>query len=248
MSDILVIPDSHCKPGVGNTRFAWLGKLISHRKPEYVVHLGDLWDMESLSSYDAKTIHAEGKRYRLDLEAGWDALDTLNDNIRGHRPKKRYCIGNHENRINKAVAQAPNLEGLMSFSDLSLKKFGWEQTPFLEALEINGVLFSHYFVSGVMARPIGGDNLAASMIRKVMKSSIAGHIHTLDYAERTDGSGRKIQSLSAGCFLEPGQFERYAGPANAIWRNCVCYLHDVKDGSFDLEIISIDRLKKDYGG
>lgn len=245
--DILFIPDSHVKPNVAMQRFKWLGELISDRKPDVVVHAGDLWDMESLCTYDYGTIHAENRRYRADLEAGWNALDTLNDAIVGANPDFFFCFGNHEHRVNKTIEKNPSLHGTISMNDFAVADFGWTPIPFLEPVEIQGILFAHYFISGVMGKAVGGEHAAANQIKKQYVSCASGHSHLLDYAERTDAKGNKIQSLVGGCFLEPGQWERYAGQANKMWNNCVCYLHDAENGNFDLEVISVNRLKKEYG-
>lgn len=49
---ILVIPDTQCKPGINMSHLTHIGKYIVDKKPDVVIHLGDHWDMHSLSSYD----------------------------------------------------------------------------------------------------------------------------------------------------------------------------------------------------
>ena len=248
MKDILVIPDSHCRPGVSNSRFTWLARLIADTQPEVIVHLGDLFDMESLCSYDKGKKSFEGRRYTKDIAVGQNALQRLSDAFSpAYNPRRVFLEGNHEHRIAKAVDFEPALDGKLTLADLGLKDFGWETHPFLKTVTIEGVCFSHYFVSGVMSRPIGGENPATSLINKQHRSCIAGHLHLYDYSERTDAAGKKIQCITAGCFLEPGQWEGYAGPANLLWRNGVTYLHGVQGGQFDFEMISTARLRREYG-
>jgi hypothetical protein len=67
---ILVIPDVQCKPGVDMTHLTHIGKYIVEKKPDMIVHLGDHWDMPSLSSYDKGKKSFEGRRYKADIEAG----------------------------------------------------------------------------------------------------------------------------------------------------------------------------------
>lgn len=247
MSDILVIPDSHCRANVGVRRFEWLAKLIKDRQPEKIVHLGDMFDMESLSSYDVGKKSYEGRRYQKDLKAGQSAFDAMGVAFsRSYNPDRHFLLGNHEHRIDRVLEEEPRLDGTLSTADLGVKERGWKAHPFLKTVDLNGVAFSHYFISGVMARPIGGEHPANSMIRKSFKSCVAGHLHLWDYSERTDVMGRRIQCVMAGCFLEPGQFEAYAGPANKLWRNAVTYLHHAHNGEFDVEMISIDRLRREY--
>lgn len=248
MKNILVIPDSHCRPGVSNVRFEWTAKLIDERRPDVIVHLGDLFDMESLCTYDRGKKSFEGRRYSKDLAVGHDALDKLGRVFnKRYRPRLEFLEGNHEHRICKAIEADGILDGTISLKDLKTEDFGWNFNPFLEPLVLEGVCFSHYFVSGVMAQAIGGENPATNLINKQHRSCVAGHLHLYDYSERTDGAGRKIQAVMAGCFLHPTQWESYAGPANKLWRNSLTFLHGVSGGQFDLEMISIERLRRSYG-
>ena len=67
--NLLIIPDGHAHPDYDNERFRALGKFIIKEKPEYIVCLGDLADLPSLSSYDRGTKGFEGRRYRKDVES-----------------------------------------------------------------------------------------------------------------------------------------------------------------------------------
>ena len=51
-SRILVIPDTQVKPGVNTDHLEWAGHYAVKMKPDVIVHIGDHWDMPSLSSYD----------------------------------------------------------------------------------------------------------------------------------------------------------------------------------------------------
>ena len=52
MSRHIIIHDTQCKPGVSLDHLSWVGEHIAHRKPDVIVHIGDHWDMPSLSTYD----------------------------------------------------------------------------------------------------------------------------------------------------------------------------------------------------
>jgi hypothetical protein len=152
---ILVIPDTQVKPDVPNDHFARVGKYINHKRPDYIVHLGDHWDMSSLSSYDIGKKCFEGRRYKKDIEAGNEAMRLLTSEYRGkdgYSPKEIFLMGNHEERILRAVEMDPTLEGLMGYEDFALD--GWEVHDFLEVVEIEGIKFSHYFTSGIYGRPL----------------------------------------------------------------------------------------------
>jgi len=257
--DILVIPDSHARPDVSNNRYAWLAKLAFDRKPDVIINMGDWFDMPSLSSYDKGKKSFEGRRYALDIEAGNNAIAlfeiTLNKLAKeeaqrtkkaAYRPRKIALAGNHEERILRAINNQSELDGTIGYHDFLFNTAGWSFHDFLEPVVVSGVAFSHYFGSGVMNQPIGGESPAASLVKKKFHSCVAGHSHLRDYAERTDVTGKRLQGLVAGCYLEPGQTESYAGEAQKLWWNGLVYLHNVKDGTFDPEFIGMERIVKEY--
>jgi len=246
MTDILVIPDTHCKPGVGTDRFKALGALVAARQPSHIVHLGDHWDMPSLCSYDEGTKDWYQRSYNDDVNAGTIALEKFEYELQRRAPKykpKKYLIGgNHDQgRIARLLDKEPRWEETVSIDTLKekAKGFGWQWIDFGNKLEIADTYFAHYFVSGVMGRAISGENPAANMLKKQYASCVAGHLHIFDYAERTHADGHKLIGLTAGCFLEGGQVEKYAGEAQLLWRNGVTMLYDVNRGEFDHEFISL---------
>lgn len=255
-NDILVIPDSHCRPEITNERFSWLGRLVIERRPQYIVHIGDLFDMKSLCSYDEGTFGYESRRYSLDIEAGHNALEKFNSEVDGffirrkirrdYSPQKFFIIGNHEYRINRWIERNPKLIGHIGLKDLKLAEYGWNPVPFLVPIQINGVYFSHYIQRPNSDGALSGENLAANLIKKNFTSTVVGHSHSYDYAERNDLTGQRMFGLVAGCFLEPGQTEDYARQSNLRWRNCVSYLHH-SDTGYDLETISVERLRSLHG-
>ncbi len=248
----LVIPDQHSMPGHHNKRFELLGRLINDLRPDVVINLGDGADMASLSSYDKGTKGHEGKRYVRDIEVAqdaqaklWDAVDpSVFDSIRSV-----YLIGNHEYRIERAVNSDATLEGAISIDDLSLDTWYDEVVPYNGGtpgyIKIDGITYGHFFTSGVMGRPIGGIHPAASLLSKQYESCTAGHLHLLDFSERTTVSGRKILGLMAGCFIE--HFHAWAGAANDLWWSGVVIKRQVEGGVYDPEFVSLKRLKKEYG-
>lgn len=257
MNTHLVIPDPHAKHGVNNDRFELAGKLALDRKPDYIWNMGDWFDMPSLSSYDKGRKSFEGRRYHQDIAAGRDALKRFAEPIEAfnrskrkngkkqYRPSKKSLIGNHEERIIRACEISPELAGTLSYADFGFEEYGWEVHNFLEVVNVDGINFSHYFASGVLGRAIGGEHPAASLLKKQFESCVAGHLHLRDFAQRTTASGNTICGLLAGCFFE--HYEQYAGPANNMWWRGLVMLHEAKDGIFDPEFISLERLWKLYG-
>jgi hypothetical protein len=244
----LVIPDSHAHPDYNNDRYDYLGKLIVDIKPDVVVDIGDWWDMPSLCSYDKGTKGFEGRRYKRDIEAGLDAQDRMFHPInkaKKRKPRFVRTLGNHERRILTAVSRDPVLEGTIGIEDLQSKEYGWEEYPFLEKVTIDGVTYSHYFVTGVSGRPISGEHPAHMLLVKNFTSSTMGHSHTFDHTTRAAANGRHLNGLVVGVYQD--YHAEFAGPANDVWNAGVCICRDVEDGQYDLEHISLKRLKEEYG-
>ena len=243
----LIIPDSHAHPDHHNERYKWLGHLINDIKPDVVVDIGDWFDMASLCSYDKGTKGFEGRRYRKDINAGIDAQEKMTSIVKRQKkklPRFVRTLGNHENRINRVVDRDPILEGTISLKDLQSREYGFEEIPFLTPINIDGVTYQHYFVSGIMGRPIGGERHAQSLILKQLASCTQGHSHLFDYCVRSDVRGQKVHGCVVGVYQD---YEAdFAGPANAMWNPGVVVKREVVNGSYDVEHISLARLKKAY--
>ena len=245
--DILVLPDSHAHPDYNNDRFTWFGKLAHDLKPDTIVNIGDLADMASLC-FHSKPKELEGARYKADCDAAIDAQDRIFHELRKHKKKLPRCVwtlGNHDVRPQRYVEQFPVFEGKIKNEDIGYGDYPWEVYPFLESVDIAGVDFVHYATSGLMGRPIGGQHAAWTLIKKRNKSTVVGHSHVTDY--KIDLSpGRSLMGLVCGSYID--YQAGYAGVANDMWSRGVAVLRNVQDGLYDLEWISLPRLKAEYGG
>lgn len=252
MSIHLIIPDSHAHPDHNNDRADWLGKLILDIKPDVVINLGDMWDMASMSGYDKGKKSFHGKSYKKDIDAGLDFDERLWAPLRKakkKRPRRVFIEGNHEFRLKKLLDLQPELEGTVGFNDLDL---GYNYDDIVEytgntpgTIKIDGIHYAHYFVSGVMGKPIGGEHPAYSLITKKFTSCTCGHIHTTDYAIRTEVDGKRIHGLVAGVYQD--YESSWAGEVNKLWWRGVIVKRNVDNGAYDPEWISIEALKKTYG-
>ena len=248
----LLIPDAHAQKGDKNDRAIWLGRLICDLKPDTVVDLGDSADMPSLCSYDKGTKSFEGRRYKDDINAYLDFQDKLWSTVRSSKkrlPKNRVrIIGNHEQRIERAINIQPTLEGVIGYSDLQLDRYYTNVVGYVGGtpgtIELDGILYAHYLTSGVAGRPISGEHLAYTLLTKKFQSCTVGHNHTLDYCIRTNGRGEKIMGLCAGVFNE--RHMTWAGEMNKMWTRGVAIKRNVYNGVYDLEWVSYDRLRKEY--
>lgn len=249
----LVLPDPHAHPDYSNERADWAGKLIVDLKPDVVINLGDMWDLASFSGYDKGKARFHGRQYRKDLDAGLEFDDRLWAPIKKakkKRPRRVFFEGNHEERMRRALDQQPELEGTIGFKDFQLDinydevvEYTNGSTP--GCLEIDGIVYAHYFVSGVMARAIGGEHPAYSLLTKQFQSATCGHVHVYDHCVRTDATGRRLNGLVAGVFQDYDS--PWAGEVNKLWTRGLFIKRQVENGNYDLEFVSMERLKKEYG-
>ncbi len=251
MSTHVVFSCAHAHHDHNNDRATWLGKLICDVRPEVVVNLGDNADMPSLSSFDKGTRAAMGRTYEKDIAAHIDFQEKLYSPIRKQKKKMPYSvffIGNHEQRIEKAINAAPELEGAISLEDLDLEAY-YNDVVYYDGgtpghLCIDGICYAHYFPSGPMGRAISGEHTAHSIIQKTAASCTQGHTHEFDYCVRTRVDGAKLQASVVGCFQD--YTNDWAGKIATAWDRGVMIKKNVEDGCYDHEWISLKTLKKDY--
>ena len=251
---ILVIPDVQAKPGVPTEHLAWVGQLIVDKRPDVVVQIGDFADMPSLSSYDIGKKAFEGRRYKDDVESVIAAQGMLlhplfalqdrqaKNKQKVYNPRLVMTLGNHDDRINRAVNNDAKLDGVLSIDDLQYEQFGWEVHPFLSVVSIGGVCFSHYFTSGVAGRPVTSPN---ALITKKHVSCVMGHCQTDGISSQYTAEGKRITGIFAGaCYLHN---EEYMGPQGNQHFRGVWMLYDVDNGEFSPLQIPLEYLRQKYG-
>jgi hypothetical protein len=242
----LVIGDSHAHPDYDNERFTWLGKLIHDIRPDVVVNIGDLADMASLC-FHSKPLELENARYDRDCDSAKDAQERMFTEVRRYKkklPRFVWTLGNHDIRAQRFVEANPVFERHVRNEDIGYRDYPWEVVPFLDTISIDGIDYSHYFTSGVMGRPIGGQHPAWTIIKKRNNSSTCGHSHVVDFkVDKTPG--RSLMGLVVGNYID--YRAGYAGPANDMWSSGIAVCRDVEDGIYDFQWISMNRIKKEYG-
>ena len=249
-----VIPDVQFKPGNDTKFLTNIGNYIVEKQPEVVVQIGDFADMSSLSSYDQGKKSFEGRRYKADIEAVHRAMEALLTPLHEYNTKQRrtkhqqyhprlvLTLGNHCDRINRAVNNDPKLDGTIGLSDLKYEQYGWEVLPYLQPVIIDNIAYCHFFVTGVMGRPCSS---AQMQLNKHHMSVVSGHQQGLQIATGHKADGSRLTSIIAGSCYEHD--EDYLGPqGNKHWRG-ILMLHEVNNGSFDLSPISLPFLAKKYG-
>jgi hypothetical protein len=164
-----------------------------------------------LSTHDkAGSKYFEGKRYKDDIKTAKDrheeascsfARVTGNTEVTKHKvykPRMVLTMGNHENRINRAVANTPMLDGVISTDDLDYKK-DWEVYEFLNPVFINGVGFCHYFPVGAMGRAAASASVIVNKLHHVL-CCWASAGKQVAYGKRADGIIAKLLSDYMGYY------------------------------------------------
>lgn len=250
----LVIPDTQIRPDSPTDMLAWVGEYIVEKKPEVIVQLGDFADMESLCFYDEGKIGFEGRRYKEDLKASKNAMDTLCEPMidynkrqrkskqKMYQPEMYLTLGNHENRINRMVENDPKMDGMHGVFELGYEEYGWNVIPFLEPKEIDGVTYCHYFTYELTNNPISGT--MQNRLNKIGFSFIAGHQQIYKVGTKSLINGKVIRGLVQGAFYI--EDEEYRGPQSNNEKRSIFLLHEVKDGDYSLMEISLDYLCRRY--
>lgn len=244
---ILVIADTQAKPTESLEYMLWIGAYIAETKPDVVVHIGDHYDMPSLSSYDKGKASSEGRRFVDDLEAGNKGLELLNLSMHKdikYKPRKVFCKGNHEHRIDRYVEDNPELKGTIGTEFLPLEKYGWEVYDFLQPVEIGGIYFVHYLANPMSGKPYGGN--AMNILKTVGRSFVVGHKQTLDSAIRPTIDGKlQLGIINGACYPFNEKYKGYQG--NNHFRG-LTVLHEAQDGFAVPMFVSLDYMKEKYYG
>jgi len=255
----IMIPDTQAKLDVPTDHLNWIGMFIVeeyHNKNIKIIHIGDHADMPSLSQYDKGMKKMEGRRYQDDLDSANEAWRILNQPFYDYNeyrkkgkqkmwnPERYITLGNHEDRINRAINANPQLEGMLGLDKLDYARSGWNVSDFTQPIWLDGVAYSHFFYNPMTGKPYGGQNIE-TRLKTIGHTFSMGHQQTLMYGLRFV-AGKSQHGLVAGaCYLHD---EDYKGPqGNAHWRGIVVK-HQVKDGSYDPMFVSLDYLCRRYEG
>lgn len=249
--NILVIPDTQIRPDnleLNRPLLEAIGQLIVSWRPDAIVHIGDHFDMHSLCTYDfAKNnrVVFDGGEVLSDFNAGKEGLEILTRPLKSlqihqatmkkkvYSPKLHFTLGNHEQRVERFN----ELKELVDLPRL-IRNYGFNVHPFLKPVEIEGVHFVHYAYNANSGKPIGGT--AEYRLNKLKLSFVQGHEQTFKYAQEYLNDGRKISALVGGaCYLHDENYKGFQG--NNHFRGCF-KLHNVHDGMYDLEQVSVERL------
>jgi hypothetical protein len=211
--------------------------------------------MKSLNSYDTRYPQAiVAQSYEKDIESYNDAQERLRWQFRNHKKKRPYWVGlegNHENRIKKAIANDPRLEGQkygVSFGHLQTKEWFNEYHEYHNSApsiaDYDGVSYAHYFSSGNYGTAVSGTHHAYTLLQNRNSSSTCGHSHKRSLYFKDGSYPNPIIGLVAGCYK--GGEEVWAGQANNDWWKGVVIKREVRNGYYEPEFVSLKTLEKEY--
>lgn len=256
MTTHLILPDTQVKPGVPTNHLLAAGNYAAAKKPDVIVHLGDHYDLPSLSSYEKQgSKYFHGKSYRDDVDAGNDAMELFLTPIREERarlsrnkkaqwnPRLIYLIGNHSERINRAINENPILEGTISMDDLALDD--WEVHPYQVPVIVDGIAYAHNFVNpdSLTKNIISGT--IENKLSKIKHSFTMGHQQRRQFGTSYNALGQELMGLVVGRFYQHD--EAYMGAqGQSDWAGIVMK-YEVSGGRYDPAFVSLDWLVENYG-
>lgn len=251
--DHLVIFDTQIKPGTPTQHLRAIGNYIVEHRPDVLIHIGDHFDMHSLSSYDRGTKAGECARYNDDVEAGIDAMRVLlspmyklkrrqkRDKKKQYSPEMHFCLGNHEERIARYVNSNPTLDGKVGYGDLKLKEVGWTVHDYLSPVFVDGVQYVHFVQN---RNSPNAKSSSKSSLDQTKCTTIQGHRPTLDISTGWSDSVGMLWSITCGSSYTHDEVYKKA-QGNKHWRG-VLHCRNVENGDFDPTFIRLETLEKEY--
>jgi len=184
---ILFIPDCHV-PYHDLDAFNLMLKAAKLFKPRDIVILGDFADCYSISDHIK---HPDRERsLKLEISGVNRALDQV---CALGAKRIFYLEGNHENRLNRHIAQsAPALHGLVTMEkELHLTERGIQFIPYRKIFKLGKIHITHDY-------GVAGKDAARSAMQTVMSCAIIGHTHRAEVTYRGRASNLPIVGAMFG--------------------------------------------------
>lgn len=252
---IVCFADAHNQGGVNNDDAAYqLGELIADVKPQYVVDLGDTYDLESLCVHTGPGGKYSGVDFKADCEAGNRFNDIVWSRVKRRKkrlPMRVWLEGNHEYRIKKFQEENPHLKHAVSYDCLNVEDH-YDLCQYYDGnlpsvwIHPDRIAFAHFHASGSFGRPISGEHTAYTLIQKNLMSSVQGHVHKSDYATRTSIMGTEMFGISLPTFQHGNNIPAWIGPQAVKWNTGLVILKE-SGHSYVPEFVSMNELTRQYG-
>ena len=241
---------------------SWIGKYMVSLKPDTVIQLGDWQDFDALGQWSKGTLSHEGKKLKDDLDQFDKSMKLLMDPLKRlqkrtsdkyskrhkhyYSPRLVALDGNHEHRLDRFVQSNPEFEGFIDLSCLKREENGWEVVPFLKPIEVDGILYCHYFprsANGKVMQTKRGAPNARTQVQREMQSCTSGHLQGLDTYVHQLGNRRLYGLIAGSCYLH---LDDYMSPQGTKFWHGVIIKHEVREGQYDLMLVSLDYLCRKY--
>ncbi len=251
----LVIPDTQIRPGDDTTHLDWAARAALKYLPDVIVMIGDWWDMPSLSMHDAPgSAEANGRNVLCDIQAGNEAFERfvapiqkeqarrIKNKDKQWNPRCEFLMGNHEDRVSRALNADPKLDGILSLDNL--KTPGFHRNDFLRIVPIDGIRYCHFFSNPLSGRPIGGT--IPNRLNHIGGSFVQGHQQGFQYGCK-QYPDKVAHGLVCGRFYSHHESYRPDDVQDCEW-NGIVILNEIRNnGDFDLMPLSFNYLRKTFG-
>lgn len=185
MSRVLVIPDLH-SPFIRKYFIEFLIKTYKEYKCNKVVLIGDLFDWHRVSRHLAHPDAMGSKEEYL------RAIEQLKPLYKAF-PKAKVCIGNHDARFYKQIAE----KAVPSVALPGYKE--WTKCPQMWEWELKHIVDGVLYMHGTKA---GGDYPHVNTVRKTRMSTVIGHIHTVAGTQWLASDNDLIFGMAVGCGMD----------------------------------------------
>lgn len=249
-----IIPDGQLKPGDDLTHIRWAADALVDYLPDVIVVIGDWWDLPSLSMHDAPgSKEAEGRNVMSDIDIGNEAFELLvgpmnkererrvRNKIKRWNPECHFLMGNHEDRLTRAISRDPKWDGLLTLA--SLKTPGFTRHEYLKIVHLDGFAYCHFFPNPYSGRPIGGT--IHNRLGHIGSSFVQGHQQGFQYASKQYPDHIK-HGLVCGRFYQHHEGYRAQDVQLSEW-NGMIVMNRVNAGDMDLMPLRMEYLREKYG-
>ena len=204
LETLLLIPDPH-HPNADMRAWGVMLRAAMLLQPSTIVILGDFADGAALSGHAPTT--PDVADFEVELAAVRAALDQL-DRLGASR--KVYCEGNHEQRLDRFLAErAPGLYRSLRWPQLlDLERRGWEWIPYRKSAKVGKLHVTHDTGSA-------GMNAHRSSSVAFGGSCVIGHTHRMAYEARGRFDGSPYLSAMLGWLGDASKAAEYLHEAKA---------------------------------
>lgn len=249
----VVLGDEQAPSGLDEELHVKVCQFLKDVKPDEVVHIGDLGDFESVSTYQQLNPETWGNSVQDCIDASYEILG----NYRASVPKEtrfRYLIGNHEVRLQKyLLAQAKEIFGitqadggpsvldlayLLRLEELDIElvtsDLGTYPHPQIELVK-DKLLAMH----GDKARK-GAGSTPHAMSDGTSYGVIHGHTHRAAVVSRTirgTSKRQQLQSAEIGCLCKANGLG-YASSRSTDWQQGFATVTAWEDGHYHIDLAS----------